>query len=64
MFNEEQIEYMKRIGISAEFGNLSENDYVNIEEKVSEHLQKYGYDEGYRPTDSGKICESILDLIE
>ena len=64
MFSEEQIEYMERIGVSVEFNNLSENDYVNIEEKVSEYLQKYGYDEDYRPTDSGKICESILDLIE
>nr|DAW81117.1 MAG TPA: hypothetical protein [Caudoviricetes sp.] len=63
MFNEEQIEYMKKIGISLKFDNLSEDDYINIEDKVSEHLQKYGYDEDYEPTDDGKICESILDLI-
>lgn len=63
-FNKNQIEFMKRIGISINFSNkLSDSDYVLIEEKVSEHLQKYGFDDKYEPTEEGKICESILDML-
>ena len=63
-FSENQIEFMKKIGISINFsGNLSDSDYELIEEKVSEHLQKNGFDENYEPTEEGRMCESILDLL-
>ena len=34
---------MKEIGISINFSNISDDDYVAIEEKVSEYLQKKGW---------------------
>lgn len=63
-FSENQIEFMKKIGISIDFSkNLSDYDYELIEEKVSEHLQKKGFDAEYEPTEEGKMCESILDML-
>ncbi len=54
---------MKEIGISINFSNISDDDYVAIEEKVSEYLQKKGFNEDYSPNEDGKMCESILDML-
>lgn len=63
-FNENQIEFMKKIGISINFNdNLSDSDYDLIEEKVSDYLQKNGFDENYEPTEEGTMCEAILDML-
>lgn len=39
-FNKTQIDFMKKIGISFNFSNISDEDYILIEEKVSAYLQK------------------------
>lgn len=63
-FNKNQIDFMERIGLSIPAsGEVSDSDCELIEEKVAEHLQKHGFGENYEPTDEGKICESILDLL-
>lgn len=63
-FNENQIEFMRKIGISITFSEtLSDKDILLIEEKVSEHLQKHGFDSEYKPTKDGEMCESILDML-
>ena len=63
-FQESQISFMKEIGISADFSkSLSDSDYQEIEEKLSEYLQIKGFDKEYLPTAEGKLCESILDLL-
>ena len=61
MFNNKQKEFMKEIGISVNFDHLTDDDYIAIEETVSERLQKNGFDKDYNPTDEGLMCESILD---
>lgn len=63
MFSEKQIEFMKSIGISVDFNNLSDNELISIEDRVSEKLQKSGFDEENKITETGTICESILDLL-
>lgn len=63
-FNDKQIEFMKKIGISIKsFDSLSDEDVDLIEDKVSEHLQKKGFDKDYSATADGKMCESILDML-
>lgn len=63
-FSKNQIEFMQKIGISIHFSeNLSDSDYEMIEEKVSEHLQKHGFDNDYESTEEGRMCESILDAL-
>ena len=63
-FSQKQIEFMCKIGLPlSTSGSLSDHDYILIEDKVSEHLQKHGFDKNYNTTEDGKICESILDLL-
>ena len=62
-FSENQIEFMKKIGIAINFDNASDNNQIEIEEKVSDYLQKKGFNEDYSPNKDGEICESILDML-
>ncbi|MCM1375057.1 MAG: hypothetical protein NC245_08210 [Muribaculum sp.] len=54
---------MKSLGIDVDFENLSDDMLVEIENIVSEKLQKSGFDADYTITDKGKICEAILDKL-
>ena len=42
---------------------LTDNEKIVIEDKVSNYLQINGFDEEYKPTREGLMCESILDLL-
>lgn len=63
-FSKTQIDFMKKIGISFNFSNISDDDYILIEEKVSDYLQKKGFNEDYTPNRDGEMCESILDMFD
>lgn len=63
MFNEQQIKFMRSLGLNFDFEHLSVDDYVRIEEVVGEKLQKSGFNENYDITAVGKLCESILDRL-
>lgn len=63
MFSNKQIDFMKSIGISVDSDNLSDNDFIKIEDAVSEKLQKSGFNKDDKITELGEMCESILDLI-
>lgn len=63
MFDKSEIDFMESLGINADFKNLSDDMLAEIEDIVSEKLQKSGFDEDYKVTDIGKICESILDKL-
>ena len=53
---------MHRIGLKIDFSKpLSENDFEEIEDKVSIYLQKHGFDKDYNTNKTGRMCESILD---
>ena len=54
---------MKTLGVNANFDNPSDDDLVEIEDKVSEKLIKSGFDKKYVITRIGKKCESILDKL-
>jgi len=61
MFSKKQIEFMESIGININVGNISDDDLVKIEDTVSKKLQESGFDRDYNITETGKMCESILD---
>lgn len=63
MFDKKEIEFMRTLGIEADFENLSDDILVKIEDIVSEELQKSGFDKDYKVTEDGKMCESILDKL-
>jgi hypothetical protein len=65
MFTKTQIDFMKNNGINIDFNKkLSDDDYIEIEEKVSHLLQTIGFNEDYEPTQIGITCEEIIDAIE
>lgn len=61
MFSDEQIHFMREIGLDFNFDTLSDEEYFQIEERVADELQYRGFDENYKPTVCGKMCEAILD---
>ena len=63
MFTANEIRFMASLGIVANFYKPSNNDLVEIEDKVSEKLQLSGFDEDYKITMIGKMCENILDKL-
>lgn len=63
MFTDSDIIFMKALGINANFDNPSDDDLVEIEDKVSEKLMKFGFDKDYDITRIGKKCEGILDKL-
>ena len=60
--NRKQMKFLSHIGIKA--SSIKDMDEADLEEKVSVYLQMYGFDENYEPTEEGKICESILDMLQ
>lgn len=63
MFDQEQIKYMIKIGLNFDFTNLSDDNIIEIEEKIGDRLMMVGFDKDYEPNWDGRMCESILDVI-
>lgn len=63
MFSSNQIEFMKSLGLNFDFRHLSDDQYIEIEERVADELEYRGFDENYQPTEIGEMCESILDKL-
>lgn len=63
MFTNSQIEYMRALGLNINFNNISDDEWVEIENAVATKLEISGFDENYEPTEDGKMCESIIDVI-
>ena len=63
-FSPEQIEFIESLNIKVKsFAHLSDEELNIIEEKVSDYLQRHGFDEAYAPNDVGLLCESIIDIL-
>lgn len=64
MFTDEQIRYMKKeLGLDLNFSDLSDDDWVEIEDVVADRLGRSGFDKDYNPTADGLMCESIINKI-
>ena len=61
MFNEKQRKFIQSLGLKLDFDNLTDDDFVNIEDAVAEKLQQSCFNAAYDTTSVGKMCESILD---
>ena len=61
MFSKKQKDFIQSLGLKLDFDNLSDDDFVQIEDAVAEKLQQSGFDANDEPTSVGKMCESILD---
>ncbi|MGN1399063.1 MAG: hypothetical protein ACI4WG_03585 [Erysipelotrichaceae bacterium] len=63
MFTEKQMEMLKKLKIQINPYNPTDEEIFQMEEKLSDYIQRKGFDKDYNPTEECLICESILDLI-
>ena len=63
MFSSKQIDFIKGLGLDFDFAHLSDEDCLEIGERVANELEYRGFDENYEPTETGRLCESILDSL-
>ena len=63
MFNENDIIFMRSLGIKANFLNPSDEELFEIEDKVSQKLMFSGFDANYEFTTDGIICMDILNKL-
>ena len=63
MFNKAQLEFLNAIGVKIDgsVSPLPDAALTEIEDVAGNYLQIHGFDENYNPTETGKMCESILD---
>lgn len=60
VFTEEEIALMRRIGLNFDFDNLSDDEWIELEDTVGDYLTLQCLDEDYEPNAEGLICEDIL----
>ena len=62
MFTEQEIEFMKSLGLDCDFNNLSKDDdyWIDIEDTVADALE---FDANDNPIPITLVCEAILDKI-
>lgn len=63
MFDKEEIAYMKAIGLNFDFGNLSDDEFVEIEDTVGDRLVCFGLEEDYALNNEGIMCKTILSKL-
>lgn len=64
MFNNQQIKYMQeQLNLNLDFNNLSDDDWVKIEDIVGTRLQTHGLSKNNSPTKDAIMCDSILSKI-
>lgn len=63
MFTESEVKLMEKIGLKINFDNLSDEDYIEIEDVVGAYLTLKCLDNDYNPDSEGIICYSILDKV-
>lgn len=67
MFTKEQVQYLRDVlKLQYDFSDqdaLTVDEWMDIEDTVANHLQYCGFDENYKPTSDGVMCESLIDEI-
>lgn len=63
MFTEEQIAFMRSIGLELDFSSLSGEDYVQIEDRVGDVYTAEVQKHEEEATSVILMCESVLDRL-
>lgn len=61
-FNDEQRKALLIIGVNIEDSNYTDDEILEIGEKVSNYIMLNGFDDDYKPNDLCLIFESIMDV--
>lgn len=65
VMNEKQLEMVEKVGIKFPIRiPLPTDQLFELEDKVSSYLIKYCFDENYEISEEGRVCESILDMLD
>lgn len=63
-FKDKHAEFAPGIGIQFDImQDLTDERVDALTDALSTHLQRHGFDENYAPTESGAMCEEMLDII-
>lgn len=62
-FSKNQIEYLKQLGLTFDFVNMTDEQATQLEDVVAKKLQTSGFDSLDLLTSDGIMCESILDML-
>lgn len=63
MFTPEEIAFMRGLGLDYNFDDLSDDEWIGIEETIGDTLLLSGLDINYNPNAIGLMCEEILAKI-
>ena len=63
MFDKKEIDFMKSIGLNFNFDDLTDDNYLEMEETVGDTMCFKGLDEDYEPNEIGLLCLSILNKL-
>ena len=60
-FTEQQHALLRKIGVRTDVeADLTDEQWLEVEDSVSEHLIIHCFDAEYNPNEEGRICEDIL----
>ena len=62
-FTNEEVSFMNNLGINYDFNNLTDDEWVELEDIVATKLETEGLNELYEPNRIGLICEEILSKL-
>ena len=63
-FEKRHIDAAKEMGVAFDIsGDLSDAEIVELMDTTAHNLMAHGFDEDYNPTEQGRICEEILDIV-
>jgi hypothetical protein len=63
MFTKKELSLMRRLGLNFDFDNLSDDEWVELEDTVGDYLCLSCFDKDYNIKPEGVICEAILDKL-
>lgn len=62
-FTNKELAFMESLGLDYDFNNLTDDEWVELEDTVATKLETEGLNELYEPNEIGLICEEILSKL-
>lgn len=63
-FSQSQMELLHKIGFPFDVrGDLTDEQYFELDERVSDYLAMYGLSHDDKVNQTGRLCEDILDIL-
>lgn len=63
-FSDKQLAFLRQLAPGLDFSyRLPDDDYFKLDEILTNKLMTEGFEEDYAPNETGRMCESILDIL-